>query len=39
MEKQMYLSPHRQAVIVWREHKEVKGGKKMWEDAQSEGWK
>lgn len=32
----MYLSPHHQAVTVWREYKEVKGGKKMWEDAQSE---
>lgn len=36
MEKQMYLSPHRQAVTVWREHKEVEGGKKMWKDAHSE---
>lgn len=32
----MYLRPHCQAVTVWREHKKVKGGKKMWEDAQSE---
>ena len=31
------MSPHHQAVTVWREYKEVKGGKKMWEDAQSEG--
>lgn len=32
----MYLRPHCQAVTVWREHKEVEGGQKLWEDAQSE---
>lgn len=36
MEQQMPSSPHCQAVTIWREHKEVKRRKRMWEDAQGE---